>query len=235
MHRLEICVSSWPTHIFKAIKIVDGYLAQQRNKIGKVQNATLCLPNHIPVCNAHWFKCHYRQLYFKADRSEIHFLCKLSLPFYTFVFTSAENMSLLPGLHVRRSTQKQSLMKILSLREREKAAEKDPSATVVASVCSTGVTVVGSTNAAEFWQRWTPPPSFSLLLSRRMDLAIPQWSWQPNDLLYLPFLWQLLLYLLPALICCMPVEKTWTKLRLFHGCSDKSWWRKQNKELLQKR
>ena len=104
MHRLEICVSSWPTHIFKAIKIVDGYLAQQRNKIGKVQNATLCLPNHIPVCSAHWFKCHFRQLYSKADWSEIHFLCKLSLPFYAFIFTSPENMLLLPGLHMGTSS-----------------------------------------------------------------------------------------------------------------------------------
>jgi len=58
-------------------------------------------------------------LYFKADWSEIHFLSALSLLFYAFVFTLAENMSLLPGLHVPRSTWQQSLMKILSLRERE--------------------------------------------------------------------------------------------------------------------
>ena len=46
----------------------------------------LCLPNHIPVRSADWFKCHFRQLYFKADWSEIHF--------YAFVFTLAENMLL---------------------------------------------------------------------------------------------------------------------------------------------
>ena len=80
------------------IKIVDGYLTHQRNKIGKVRNAKLCLPNHIPVREAVWFKRHFRQLYFKADWSEIHFLSKLSLPFYVSVFTSAgEKMSLLPG------------------------------------------------------------------------------------------------------------------------------------------
>ena len=54
-------------------------------------------------------------------------------------------MSLLPGLHVQRCTRQQSLMTILSLRERErniKAAEKDLSATVVASIHSTGATAV---------------------------------------------------------------------------------------------
>jgi len=33
-------------------------------------------------------------VYFKADWSEIPFPSKLSFPFYAFVFTSAENMSL---------------------------------------------------------------------------------------------------------------------------------------------
>ena len=53
-----------------------------------------------------------------------------------------------------------------------------PSATVVASVRSTGGTVAGSVNATGFWhwQRQTRPPSFLLLLSRKMDRAIPQWS-----------------------------------------------------------
>ena len=55
-----------------------------------------------------------------------------------------------------------------------KAAKKDPSATLVTSICSTGATVVGSINATEFWQRRTRPPSFLLLLSHKMDLAIPQ-------------------------------------------------------------
>ena len=77
------------------------------------------LRNYIPVHDADWFKCYFWQLYFKTDWLEIHFLSKLSLPFCTFVFTSAENMSLLPGLHVQRNAQQQSLMKILCLRERE--------------------------------------------------------------------------------------------------------------------
>ena len=83
-------------HIFKAIKIVDGHLAHQQNQISKIQNTKLCLFNHIPVRDADWFKCHFWQLYFKADWWEIHFLSTLSLPFYTFVFTSAENVLLLP-------------------------------------------------------------------------------------------------------------------------------------------
>ena len=33
-----------------------------------------------------------------------------------------------------------------------KAAEKDPTATVVAGICLTSVTVVGSVNATKFWQ-----------------------------------------------------------------------------------
>ena len=174
-HRLEIRASSLRTHIFKAIEKVDGHLAHQRNQIGKVRNAKLCLANHIPVRDADWFKCHFRQLYFKADWSEIHFLSTLSLPFYAFVFISAENVSFLPGLHVRRSARQQSLMKILSLRKREvlKQLKKIPVATVVTSVCSTGTAVVGSVNATEFWQRWTRPPSFLLLLSCKMNLAIP--------------------------------------------------------------
>ena len=52
--RLEIR-ALWRTHIFKAIKIVDGHLADQRNQIGKIRNAKLCLPNHIPVGDAEWF------------------------------------------------------------------------------------------------------------------------------------------------------------------------------------
>ena len=55
-HRLEIHASSWRTHIFKAIERVDGYLAHQRNKIGKVRNAKLCLLTYIPVRDADWFK-----------------------------------------------------------------------------------------------------------------------------------------------------------------------------------
>ena len=114
--------------------------------------------------------------YYAADWSEIHFLSKLSLPFCAFVFTLAENLSLLPGLHMQRSAQQQSLMKIVEGERSIKAAEKDPSTTVVASICSTDAAVVGSINATEFWQRRTRPPSFLLLLSRKIDLAIIHWT-----------------------------------------------------------
>ena len=159
------------------IEIVDCYLAHQRNKIGKVRNAKLCLPNHILVRDADWFKRHFRQLHFKADWSEIHYLSKLSLPFYVSVFTSAEIFSLLPGWLTRakkRSTAKSDENITVDGERGIKAAEKDPNATVVASVRSTGATVVGSVNATEFWQRRTRSPSFLLLLSRKMELAIPQ-------------------------------------------------------------
>ena len=43
----------------------------------------------------------------------------LSFPFYANVFTLAENMSLLPGLHVWRNAWRQSLIKILLLMDRE--------------------------------------------------------------------------------------------------------------------
>ena len=78
----------------------------------------------------------------KLTGPTIHFFSMLSFPFYAFVFTSAENMLLLPGLYVQRSARQQSLMKVLSLKKREviKAAEKDPSATIVASICLTGAT-----------------------------------------------------------------------------------------------
>ena len=92
-------------------------------------------------------------MYFKAEWSEIHFLSTLSLPFYVVFFTLAENMLLLPGLHVRRSAWQQSLVKILSLREKEllKQLKKDPSATIVASICLTVATLVASVNVTEFW------------------------------------------------------------------------------------
>ena len=51
-------------------------LAHQRNQISKVWNAKLCLPNHIPVRDTDRFKCHFRQLYFKAKS------VGNSLPFY---------------------------------------------------------------------------------------------------------------------------------------------------------
>jgi len=160
MHRFELiltqirepCVILTPTH-FRSNQ--DSWRSLSASvKPGKVWNAKLCLPNHIPVRNADWFKCHFWQLYFKADWSEIHFISTLSFPFYAFVLTWAENISLvLPGLHVWRSTWQQSLRKISPLRERKrsiKAAKKDPSATIVASIHSTGATGVGSINVTEF-------------------------------------------------------------------------------------
>ena len=65
------------------IETVNGHLAYQQNQIGKVGNAKL----PILVHDADWFICHFRQLYFKADGLEIHFLS-------TSVFTLAENTSL---------------------------------------------------------------------------------------------------------------------------------------------
>ena len=131
----------------------------------------LCLPNHIPVRSADWFKCHFWQLYFKADWSEIHFL---SMPLFslwqkTCCFTSFT--------HVKKRSAAKSDINIIIEGERSiKAAKKDSSATVVISIRSTGATVVGSVNVTELWQRWTLPPSFLLLLSHKMDLAVPQWS-----------------------------------------------------------
>ena len=116
------------------IEIVDGHLVRQQNHISNVGNAKLSLPNHIPVRDSDWFKCHFWQLYFKADWSEIHFLSKLSLPFYVSVFTSAENMSLLPGWLTRakkRSAAKSDENITVEGERSIKAAEKDPSATVV--------------------------------------------------------------------------------------------------------
>ena len=55
----------------------------------------------------------------------------------------------------------------------EALVSKDPSATIVASVHSTAATVVGSLNATEFRQSGTQPQSFLLLLSHKMDLALP--------------------------------------------------------------
>ena len=88
-------------------------------------------------------------------------------------------MSLLPGWLTRakkRSTAKSDENITVEGERSIKAAEKGPSAAVVAGVRSTGATVVGSVNATEFWQRRTRSPSFLLLLSRKMDLAIPQRS-----------------------------------------------------------
>ena len=99
MHCLKIRALSWGTHIFKAIESEQSFSTSMKpDQQGSERK--LCLPNHIPVHNADWFKCHFRQLYFKSDWLEIHFFSTLPFPFYAFVFTSAENMSLLPGLHM---------------------------------------------------------------------------------------------------------------------------------------
>ena len=89
-------------------------------------------------------------------------------------------MSLLPGWLTRakkrsaaKSDENITVEGVRNIKADEKK-KKDPSATVVASIRSTGATVVGSVNATEFWQRRTRSPSFLLLLSRKMDLAIPQ-------------------------------------------------------------
>ena len=116
----------------------------------QVLECKLCFPNHVLIRDADWFKCHFGQLYFKADWSEIHFL---SLPLFPLqlktccfylAYTCKEALS-------------SNLMKIVSLREggreRErsiKAAEKYPSATIAASMHLTGATVVDSVNATEF-------------------------------------------------------------------------------------
>ena len=104
-----------------------------------------------------------------------------------------------------------------------KAAQKDPSTTVVASIRLTGATVVGSTNLTEFWQRRTQPPSFLLLLSRKMDLAILQWSTlRPgSQMIYYNYHFCDNYFCTCFLPSFSIKKKTQTKLRLFHGCSNK--------------
>ena len=67
----------------------------------------------------------------------------------SFGFTSAENMSLLPGSAAKSDEN------IIVEGESMKVAEKDPRAAVVASIHLTGATVVGGVNVTEFWQRRT--------------------------------------------------------------------------------
>ena len=108
------------------------------------------MPNHIPVHDADWFKCHFWQLYFKAD--------------FTWLTHAKKRLAAKSDENIVQGEKERSI----------KAAEKDPSTTVVISIRLTGATVVGSVNATEFWQRRTWPPSFLLLLSCKMDLAVPQ-------------------------------------------------------------
>ena len=147
MHHLDTRILS------KQLK-VSRHSAQQWNQIGKVGKAKL----HILVHDADWFKCHFRQLYFRADWSEILFFSMLAFPFCALVFTSAENMLLLPGQCVWRCAQQQSRMTILSLindksRRSIKAADKDLGTTVVTSLYLTSATVVGTVKVTEFWQK----------------------------------------------------------------------------------
>ena len=88
----------------------------------------------------------------------------LSLTFYTFVFTVVEKVTFTLLTCVKKHSAAKPDENVLIEGEGSiKAAEKDPS-----------TTIVGSINATEFWQRRTRPPSFLLLLSCKMDLAIPQ-------------------------------------------------------------
>ena len=135
-YTLEICESSWCTHIFKAIEIVDCHLAHHWYQISKVRNAKLCLSNHIPVHDADWFKCHFWQLYFKADRSEIHFLSMpLSLRLKTCRLYLAYMYKEVLGSKVWWKYYVEGERSI-------KAAQKDPSTTVVTSICLTSATLL---------------------------------------------------------------------------------------------
>ena len=113
-----------------------------------------------------------------------------------------------------------------------KAAKKDLSTTIVASVCSTGATVIliSSVNTKCDWilaRANTVSLTFTTAQlqngSCNSTVIYPS-PWQPDDLLIIiiiTILHVLLLYLLPSLMFCIPSEQPWMKLWLFHGCSDK--------------
>ena len=154
------------------IEIVDGHLACQRNQIGKVQNAKLSLPNHIPSWNIISGSCISKP----SGQKFTSFLRCYFFPMPMFslqlAFTFAFTWLTCAKKHLAAKSDKNIVKGERSI----KAAQKDPSATIAASICLTSATVVGSINATESWQRQTWPPSFLLLLSCKMDLAIPQWS-----------------------------------------------------------
>ena len=77
--------------------------------------------------------------------------------------------------HTKKLSAAKSDKNIIQEERSIKAAEKDPSVTIVASACLTGPTVVGCVNVTEFWQMQIWSPSFLLLLNCKMYLAIPQW------------------------------------------------------------
>ena len=152
------------------IKIVDGHLARQQNQIGKVR------PVHKTACLTTFLFAILIGLHVISGSCILKLTGQKFTSFLWCYFLSMPSF-LLWLKTCQTSTPQKSLTKILSLRERSiKAAEKDRSTTVVASICLTGATVVGSVNATEFWQRQTWPPSFLLLLCCKMDLVVPQYS-----------------------------------------------------------
>ena len=78
-------------------------------------------------------------------------------------------MSLLPGLHsyVKKCLPARSDENIIVEGEKSiKAARKDPSATIVTSIRSTGAAVVGRVNATEFLHRRIQPLIFTTAQSQ---------------------------------------------------------------------
>ena len=155
------------------------------------------LPNHIPVCDADWFIRHFWHLYFKADWSEIHFLATLSLPFYALFSFQLKTCRFYLGGKKRLAVKSDENI-IVEGESSIKAAEKDPSATVVTSVHLTGANVVGSVNATErFWQRRSIKftyfakanmASFIFTIAQLQNgscnsTVIYSSPWKPNDLL----------------------------------------------------
>ena len=156
MYRLEIRVSSWHTHIFEASETVDSHLVQQWNQTGKVRNAKLCLPNHTPVHDADWFKS-FLAVVFQSwlVRNSLSFCAVISFLCLSFHF-DWKHVTFTWFTRTKKHLAAKSDENIIVEGERRiKAAEKDPSATVVASVRLTGANVVGSINETEFWQRLT--------------------------------------------------------------------------------
>ena len=79
MHRLVIHATSWCMHTFKVIEIADGHLVHQQKLDwqSSERKTLLAWPHSCLQC---WLlKCHFWQLYFKADWSKIHFL---SMPLF---------------------------------------------------------------------------------------------------------------------------------------------------------
>ena len=79
MHRLVIHATSWCTHTFEVIEIADGHLVHQQKPDwqSSERKTLLAWPHSCLQC---WLlKCHFWQLYFKADWSKIHFL---SMPLF---------------------------------------------------------------------------------------------------------------------------------------------------------